>query len=56
MRRLFDVAIGSLAEVDAMTTTLADLYRLDPQLVAEIAELRRSINGRLFAMLRAGRR
>jgi four helix bundle protein len=56
MRRLFDVAIGSLAEVDAMLTTLGDLYPLDPVLIAEASNLRQSINGRLFAMLRTRRR
>ena len=56
MRRLFDVAIGSLAEVDAMLTTLGDLYPLDPVLVAEASNLRQSITGRLFAMLRTRRR
>jgi four helix bundle protein len=51
-RRFLDVAIGSLAEVAAMVTTLSDLYSLDPALVAGIEELRRAINGGLFAMLK----
>lgn len=55
-RRFFDIAIGSLAELDAMVTTLGDLYRLEPSVVAEIADLRHSINGRLFGMLRGHRR
>jgi len=56
MRRFFDIAIGSLTEGDAMVATLGDLYSLDAQLVAAVANLRGSINGRPFAMLRAGRR
>lgn len=56
MRRFFDSAIGSLAEVDAMLTTLGDLFALDHALVAEAGDLRHSINGRLFAMLRTRRR
>jgi four helix bundle protein len=56
LRRFFDMAIGSLAEIDAMVTTLGDLYELDQRLVAEIQDLRHSINGRLFAMLKTRRR
>lgn len=55
-RRFFDIAIGSLAELDAMVTTLGDLYPLEPAVVAEIADLRHSINGRLFAILRRPQR
>jgi four helix bundle protein len=56
MRRFFDTAVGSLAEIDAMTTTLGDLYPLDHQLVTDIRELRRSVNAGIFSMLRTRRR
>ena len=52
MRRFMDVAIGSLAEVDAMIATLGDLYKLDAQLVNTTLSLRRQINAQLFALLR----
>jgi len=51
-RRFFDWAIGSLAEASAMIDTLGLLYPLDPTLVAEVEELRKALNGGLFAMLR----
>jgi four helix bundle protein len=50
-RRLFDIAIGSLAEVDSMVATVFDLYRLDDSLLQQFENLRREINGRLFSVL-----
>ena len=50
-RRFFDAAIASLAEASAMIDTLGLLYVLDPIQVAELEELRKTINGGLFAML-----
>jgi four helix bundle protein len=50
-RRFFDSAVGSLAEASAMVDTLALRYALDPTLIAELEELRKAINGGLFAML-----
>ena len=35
-----------------MITTLSHLYPLDPKLVARIDELRRRVNGGLFALKR----
>ncbi len=55
-RRFFDVALGSLAEVDAMAVTLTDLYDVEEQLIEDIDGLRADISGGLFAMLRRGRR
>ncbi len=54
-RRFFDIALGSLAEVDAMAVTLADLYDMEEQLLEDIDGLRANISGGLFAMLRRGR-
>lgn len=53
MRRFFDSALGSLAEVDAMVTTLGDLYPLDSEVRGEIERLRQSIAGKVFAILKA---
>ncbi len=55
-RRFFDIALGSMAEVDAMAVTLADLYDVEEQLLEEIDGLRAKISRGLFAMLRLGRR
>ena len=51
-RRFFDVAIGSLAEVDSMIATVFDIYRIDDSLLQQFENLRREINGRLFSVLK----
>jgi four helix bundle protein len=56
MRRFLDAAIGSLAEVDAMLTTLRDLSPIDSAAMDEAQGLRRRINAGLFSMLRTRRR
>jgi four helix bundle protein len=53
MRRFFDIALGSLAEVDSMVAKLAGLYRLDSNTVQTVMELRREVNAGLFALLRS---
>jgi four helix bundle protein len=53
-RRFFDIAIGSLAEIDSMTCTLGDLYEIEEEEVNRIERLRAEINGGVFAMLRRG--
>jgi four helix bundle protein len=52
LRQFFNVAIGSLAEIDGMVDVLPDLYRLDPQLLATIEALRQEITRGLFGILR----
>jgi hypothetical protein len=52
MRRFLGIAIGNLAEVDSMVATLPDVYSVDADLVDRIEQLRRGIDGGLFAMLR----
>jgi four helix bundle protein len=56
LRRYLDVALGSLAEIDSVVAKLAEMYPLDPAMVAELERLRREITAGLFAMLRGGRR
>jgi four helix bundle protein len=53
MRRFFDIALGSLAEVDSMVAKLTGLYRLDSSTVQTVMELRRKVNAGLFALLRS---
>lgn len=56
MRRFFDTATASLAEVDSMVGELERLYELDAAEAARIEELRRSINAGIFKLLRSGGR
>jgi four helix bundle protein len=56
MRRFYDIAIGSLAEVDSMVAKLAGLYRIDSDMVQSVLGLRRKVNAGLFALLRSGGR
>lgn len=51
-RQFFGVAIASLAEASAMVDSLGTLYTLNAEIVRELEELRRAINGALFAMLK----
>jgi four helix bundle protein len=51
-RKFFDTAIASLAEVDAMIDVLASMYQVGDEVIQEIEQLRRDINGGLFLMLR----
>jgi len=55
LRKYFDSALGSLAEVDAMIATLGDRYPLDPECVDEAERHRRAITGMIFGMLRTRR-
>jgi four helix bundle protein len=50
--QFFNVAIGSLAEVDGMVATLPDLYPLDGQNLESIENLRQEITRGLFGILR----
>jgi four helix bundle protein len=54
-RRFFDIALGSLAEVDSIIATLDDVYGLDSELIDRVEELRRRITAGLFGMMRNGR-
>ena len=54
-RRFFDVALGSLAEIDAMVTTLPDIYDVEKSLIDSIGNTRVGITHGLFAMLKTGR-
>jgi len=56
MRRFFDTAIGSLAEVDAMVSTAAKLYDLPSNLVVQVEDLRMGINRGLFGILSSSTR
>lgn len=53
MRRFFDVAIGSLAEIDSMVATRGDLYDLDSRVLADVLALRARTSKRLFSLMRA---
>lgn len=55
-RRFFDIALGSLAEIDSMLGTLGRLYQLDGELVATIHGHRRQITAFLFALIRRDQR
>ena len=52
LRRYLDSAIGSLAEIDSMVTTLPDVHALDPDLGAEVDRLRRDTARALYGLLR----
>ncbi len=54
-RRFFDVALGSLAEIDAMVATLPDIYEVEESLIESIRDARVGITHGLFAMIKAGR-
>ena len=54
-RRFYDMALGSLAEIDSVMGTLPRIHNVDPELVAEVERLRRLITAGLFGMLRHGR-
>jgi four helix bundle protein len=56
LRQFVNVALGSLAEVDAMVATLSQLYPIDPLLIAEVESLRQALTGQLFALMRASPR
>ena len=43
-RRFFDVALGSLAEIDAMVATLPDIYQVEECLIESIGNARVGIN------------
>jgi four helix bundle protein len=53
LRQFFNVALGSLAEIDAMVGTLSRLYPVDPEQLATIERLRREITRGLFGILRS---
>lgn len=52
-RRLFDCALGSLAEIDSMVTTLPDVHRVDVATYQRIDELRRELTAAVFGILRS---
>ena len=54
-RRFFDVALGSLAEVDSMAGTLPRIFPLDAKILEEVEVARREITAGLIRMLRNGR-
>jgi four helix bundle protein len=56
MRRFFDTALGSLAEIDSMLVTLTDLYAVEPSLMHGFEQLRRDINRGIFTMLKQSRK
>ncbi len=56
MRRFFDTALGSLAEIDSMLATLADLYALDSSFADGCEQLRQDINRGIFTMLKQSRK
>jgi four helix bundle protein len=56
MKRFFDYALASPAEVDSMRCTLPTLYPLDETSLREVDELRWKITAGVFALLKRGRR
>jgi len=54
-RRFFDVALGSLAEVDSLLAGLSRLYDLEPADLERVETLRHQITAGIFGMLRRGR-
>ncbi|MDH3456343.1 MAG: four helix bundle protein [Gemmatimonadota bacterium] len=56
MRRFFDTALGSLAEIDSMLATLAHLYPLESNITTGFEQLRRDINRGVFTMLKQSRK
>ena len=54
-RRFFDVALGSLAEIDAMVVTLPDIYQVEECLIESIGNARIGITHGLFAIMKTGR-
>ncbi len=54
-RRFFDVALGSLAEIDAMVVTLPDIYGVEKSLIDSVRDARVGITHGLFAMIKTGR-
>ncbi len=53
MRRFFDIALGSLAEIDSMVVTLPDVYTVDSQSAGAIDRLRQEITRGIFGILRS---
>jgi len=56
LRQFFNVAIGSLAEVDGIVDVLPDLYAVDQQSLVTIEILRQEITRGLFGILRRNSR
>jgi four helix bundle protein len=56
LRQFFNVAIGSLAEVDGMVDVLPDLYPVDRSALETIEALRQEITRGLFGILRRNAR
>ncbi len=54
-RRFFDMALGSLAEIDAMVTTLPDIYKVEESLIDGIGDVRVGITHGLFSIIKTGR-
>ena len=52
MRRFFDIALGSLAEVDSMIATLPDIYETNSDVISGIEGMRRAITCGIFKIIK----